>query len=393
MRRIASIAGLNLKQIARDRSELLSLVLLPLLLTWVFGAAFGSSSVVSAIVVPVADLDGSVYSQRFVTAIGESSAVDVKPVSEATALQLVADGENPVAVVVAKGFGERIEDDEVARVRVVRDPGSASAQAAAQVVDSAAMRTAADAQAARVAARALAGSTELSDLFEYADGLWSPDPPVAVESRVVLATQARENELEAPANTQYSLGFTVFFITMVALSSAGGVIEEREYGTLRRLLAAPVRRAEVLVGKTLGVALVASAEGALLVGAGVLVFGVPWGHDPVPVALVLGSLVIAATGLGIMISALVRTRSQMIAIVPVLSTAMAMVGGCYWPLDITSPFMQKLALVTPTGWAMTGLTNVVARGGGLAAAALPAAILLVFGAVCLAIGIPRLRLE
>lgn len=393
MRRILTIAWLNLVQIARDRSELVAIVVLPLMLTWVFGAAFGGGTGNGAIVVPVADLDRSVYSRAVVLAVEDARATEVRRVSEALARKLVEDGESSVAVIVPAGFGERIEADETAQIHVVRDPSSTSAQAIAQVVDGAATRAAANAQAARVAARALAGTTELSSLYEYANDLWSPDPPVGVESRVVLATTERANELEAPPNTQYSLGFTVFFVMMVALGSAGGVLEEREIGTLRRLLSAPVRRAEVLAGKTLGVALVASAEAAMLVGLGVLIFNVPWGSDPLPVVLVLGSLVVAATGMGVMISALVRTRSQMSALVPVLSTALAMLGGCYWPIEVTSPFMQQIARLTPTGWAMAALKDVVARGMGLEAVLVPVALLLGFGAVCLAIGIPRLRLE
>jgi len=52
------------------------------------------------------------------------------------------------------------------------------------------------AEAARVAESALGGKEEFSKIFEYADTFWAPDPPVGVESRVVLATKARENELE-----------------------------------------------------------------------------------------------------------------------------------------------------------------------------------------------------
>jgi ABC-2 type transport system permease protein len=262
-----------------------------------------------------------------------------------------------------------------------------------QIVDGAATRVAADAEAARVAASALRGVEEFEHVFVYADGLWSPDPPVGVESRFVLANAARENELKAPPNTQYSLGFTVFFVTMVALGSAGGILEEREIGTLRRLLAAPLGRWQILLGKALGVAFVASFEAAMLVGFGSLVFGVEWGSDPLPVMLLLGSLVLAATGLGIMLSAMVRTRGQMSALTPVVSTAFAMLGGCYWPIEVTSPFMQQVARFTPTGWAMLGLKDVVARGMGLSAALLPSAVLLGFAAITLVIGIPRLKLE
>ena len=39
----------------------------------------------------------------------------------------------------------------------------------------------------------------------------------------------------------------------------------------------------------------------------------------------------------------VRTRGQLSAIGPIASTGLAMIGGCYWPIEVTPPFMQTLA--------------------------------------------------
>jgi ABC-2 type transport system permease protein len=180
---------------------------------------------------------------------------------------------------------------------------------------------------------------------------------------------------------------------MVALSGAGGIVEERELGTLRRLMATPTTRGEIILGKVMGVASVSAFEATILVGFGALLFGVPWGNSPLAVVLTLGALVLASTGLGVMLSALVATRSQLSALTPVVSTAMAMLGGCYWPVDITPPVMQKIALLMPTGWAMLALKNTVARGMGVEAVVVPVLVLLGMAAVFFAIGLSRLRLE
>ena len=55
--------------------------------------------------------------------------------------------------------------------------------------------------------------------------------------------------------------------------------------------------------------------------------------------------------------------------------------------------MRTVALMTPTGWAMTGLTDVVVRYQGTALAVLPSAALLGMAAIFLTICIARLRLE
>ena len=72
---------------------------------------------------------------------------------------------------------------------------------------------------------------------------------------------------------------------------------------------------------------------------------------------------------------------------------MAMLGGCYWPVEITPPFMQQLAKLTPTGWAMVGLKNTVARGMGVESVLVPCAALLGMAVVFFAVGLSRLRLE
>ncbi len=418
MKRVFAIARLNLLSLFRDRTELVAVIVLPLLLTWVFGTAFGSQGAERPLGVPVVDLDRTEYSRTVVKAVDDAPSFEADTsLTKAAARAAVKAGDAPVIVVIPKGFGAAVASDEPARVETLRDPSSQRAQALVEVVQGAATRIATNAMAARAAQDAAAMVSSSATLpagqapgalpvghpprdpalfaryYGIADSLWEPAPPVSVTAVTVTSSAAREAELSAPANTQYSLGFTVFFVFMTALGSAGGILEERELGTLRRLLATPVRRAEVLGGKVMGVALVASFEAAMLVGFGALVFGVPWGSDPLAVAAVLLGLVLAATGLGVMLSALVRTRSQMSAIAPVLSTALAMLGGCYWPLEITSPTMQTIAKFTPTGWAMVGLKDVVARGAGLEAVMLPVVVLLAFSAVSLAVGVTRLKLE
>lgn len=402
MRRSFAIAGLNFTQLFRDRSELASVILLPLLLTWVFGSAFGSSAAAGNMVVPVSSLDTSVYADAIIAAIDAPEAISVKRVTPVEAHRRVRDGDAGVVVLIPRGFGEDVEHDRAVKVKTVRDPGSTQAQAVVEVVNGAVGRIAANAEAARISVDVItvasggtypAGAPDFRELYAEADRFWSPDPPVGVTLSAVAASSARASEMKAPSNTQYSLGFTVFFVLMVALGSASGIMEERELGTLRRLLAAPITRAQIVFGKVLGVAFVASFEAAILVGFGALVFGVPWGNAPLAVAMLLGALVIAATGLGIMLSALLNTRSQLSALTPVVSTALAMLGGCYWPIDVTPPVMQKIALFTPTGWAMIGLKDAVARGLGVEAVLVPTAVMLGMGALFFAIGLSRLRLE
>jgi len=202
-----------------------------------------------------------------------------------------------------------------------------------------------------------------------------------------------DRSLPAREVVSETIGLTVWFILFMTFGSAGGILEEREQGTLRRLLVAPVGRATVLTGKVAGTVLAATVQALVLVTVGALAFGVPWGRDPAGVALLLGSYILAGTGLAVMVSALVRTRDQMSGASPLISTGLAMLGGCLWPIEVVSPTMQTIAKLTPTGWAVMGLTDVVVRNQGLQAAVTPSLVLLAFAAVTLGIGAKMLRFE
>jgi ABC-2 type transport system permease protein len=179
----------------------------------------------------------------------------------------------------------------------------------------------------------------------------------------------------------------------MGIGSAGGFLDERDQGTLSRLLTTPTSRLELVAGKVVGIYATVLFEAAVMVGFGAFVFHVPWGDDPLGVIMLLSTFGLAATGLGVMISALARTRGQISALTAVLGTSLSMLGGAYWPLDIVGPTMRTVALLTPTGWAMTGLTDVVVRYQGAGQAVLPSAVLLGMAAVFLVVGVARLKLE
>ena len=403
MRRILTIAGLDFQQMFRDRGQLVSIFVLPLLLTWVFGLAFGAGGGSGkATRIPIADHDHSAYSASMKASLDVTGTYVAAPMSESEARAAVRSGDAGVAVIIPAGFGRDVERGTTATVTTVRDPGASESQAIVEVVRGAAARIATNAKAAHVTGDALtlggngvypADAPDFRTVYAEADRFWSPTPPVGTDAQAVRANSTHTAELSAPASTQYSLGFTVFFVLNIAFAGAGGLLEEREHGTLRRLLATPASRFEIVGGKVGGVAAMAAFEATVLVGFGATLFRVPWGSAPLAVVAVLGSLVLACTGLAIMCSVLVRTRSQLSAIAPALTTALAMLGGCYWPTEITPPAMQKLALGTPTGWAMVGLKNTVARGMGLESVVVPCVVLLGMAAMFFAVGLSRLRLE
>ena len=391
MRKILSLARLNAIQILRNPAEVVGVIVLPLALTMLFGSAFAAGQA-SDIRVLFVDEGASVYSAQVGELIDAEESLRIEGATRAEAEAEVASGDVGVAVLVPQGFADALEGGD-ATIEVMRNPDSQSGFAIVSVVQGIATRMSGNAAAARVISAVPVLNADFDDVYQTADAKWSPQPPVYAEASQVVASEVRGDSVTAEGATLSSIGFTVWFVLFMTFGSAGGILEEREQGTLRRLMVAPVSRTTILSGKVVGTVVAAAVQAFILVLVGAFGFGVPWGTDPIAVVMVLGAYILAGTGLAVMVSALVRTRDQMGGLSPLISTALAMVGGCLWPLEIVSPFMQTVAKLTPTGWAVMGLTDVVFRNQGVEAAVVPTLVLLGFAGVMLGIGVMMLKFE
>ena len=76
-----------------------------------------------------------------------------------------------------------------------------------------------------------------------------------------------------------------------------------------------------------------------------------------------------------------------------LGMVMAMMGGCWYPVELFPDAVRSAVQVLPTYWAMQGLLDVVLRGQGLAAVLPNVGILLGFAAVFFGVGVARFRYE
>ena len=184
---------------------------------------------------------------------------------------------------------------------------------------------------------------------------------------------------------------TWVFVPLVGIS--GLFAYERQKGTLRRLLTTPTQKAVFLLGTILGQVLVALAQMFLLVGFGMLVLGLNWGRDPLALFVMLLATALAGASLGTTLGTFVKTEGQATGLSIMLSMVMALLGGCWYPMELFPSGIQTAVKVLPTTWAMQGLLDLVVRGQGLAGILPVAGVLLGFAALFFTVGILRFRYE
>jgi ABC-2 type transport system permease protein len=208
----------------------------------------------------------------------------------------------------------------------------------------------------------------------------------------------------APVLIGYFAYFFVFLLTGVSF------LRERIGGTLERLLATPVTRAEIVLGYSIGFGIFATIQVAIVLAFTLLRIEVP-AIGPLPsfvvgldvpsagspllsyaIALVLG---LGAVSLGIFLSTFARTELQVIQFIPIVIVPQGLLGGIFWPVDTLPELLQPIARLLPVTYAVEGLREVMIGGADLASATvrLDLAVLVAIAALFVVLAARTIRRE
>ena len=209
---------------------------------------------------------------------------------------------------------------------------------------------------------------------------WEERPPVEVAGSTIKSG----GEASFNMYTQTSLGFTIFFSMFTIIFAVGEILEEKRTGVWSRINVSPVSRVKVLTGGLICAFVMGMINMTILMLIGDLALGVNWLGHTGGVLVILLAFSFCMTSFGLLLSFGIKTNQQLQVIAPVVLVSSAMLGGCYWPLEIVSSrALLVAAKAMPAGWAMQALKNMIVCNQGLEAVYLPAAVLLLMGVVFL----------
>lgn len=148
-------------------------------------------------------------------------------------------------------------------------------------------------------------------------------------------------------------------VMFTALFSAASVVWDREFGFLREMLVAPVRRGAIVLGKCLGGASVATFQGLLmLVFAGAV--GVPYSPTLLLTLLVeMAILAFALTALGVMVAIRIRSIQSFMALNQMIVMPMFFLSGALFPLTNLPHWLTLLTRVNPLTYAVDPMRRAV----------------------------------
>lgn len=394
---IGTIMKTSLLHLRRDRVVQALTFLLPIAFFSIFALVFGGRAGGGASVrvdVGVVDEDGSGVSTRLLGALEKEKGLTVsrsektkageRPLDRERARKLVQGGQLDVAVVVPKGFGKGFPGFAPGspEVELLADPSNPIAP---QMVLGLLQKV---------------GMTAMSDLFvrgsmdafERYAGALTPEQRAAVDQwqrrleagaqpgqgdggqsepmagglvRTKVVDVIREQAPRTGIIAFYAAGVGVMFLLFMASGAGGALLEEAEAGTLERLLTSRLGMGRLLLAKWLFLTLLGFAQVTVMFVWGAVVFKLDlWSHLG-GFAVMTAVTAAAASGFGLVLATLCRSRQQLGGLSTIVILIMSAVGGSMFPRFLMSETMQKAGLLTFNGWALDGYLKVFWRNAPL----------------------------
>ncbi len=200
----------------------------------------------------------------------------------------------------------------------------------------------------------------------------------AMPRSIQIEARTAGKRLEIPNGFEQAIpGILVMFVLMQGLTgTAVLLVIERRQGLLRRLASSPMSRGQVLMGKWMSRMVMATVQVAVGMVYGTFFFGMDWGPDLPMVVMLLLAWAGFCASLGLLVGCIGTTEGQVIGLGVLTTMMQAALGGCWWPIEITPPWMQTLANFLPAGWAMNGMHQLVSFQNGPASAMVPMTLMI-----------------
>jgi ABC-2 type transport system permease protein len=154
-------------------------------------------------------------------------------------------------------------------------------------------------------------------------------------------------------------GILCIAVMFTAMFSAASIVWDREFGFLREMMVAPIRRSSIVIGKCLGGATVACFQGIIVICVAGLV------HVPYDPTLILGIfglqllLAFTITAFGVMVAARISQMQSFMGVMQMVVMPMFFISGALFPASGLPGWLTVLNRIDPLTYAVDPMRRLV----------------------------------
>ncbi len=378
--------------------ELLFFIVLPIVFTFLIAGGTPSNNDDNRVLLSVVDESQTAISEQIIGELKNSTAVRPEVMTRDEAQSQFDDRRADAVFIIPAGVDIASLQGGSAEVEMLQQPNNINADIARRAILTAIRHVSSSVSAAqnavnqREAKQPFASDAEKQVYFESSLELAQEIQGDAPE-RVTVIEGATPDQVDYDPRANSSAGQLITWVFIPLFGISVLFASERQGGTLRRLLITPSSKATFLLGTISGQVAMALVQMLLLVGFAILIMKVNWGRDPLALFVILFASALAAAAFGTTLGTFIKTEGQANGLSIIFGMVMALMGGCWYPLELFPAAIQNVVKILPTTWAMQGMLDLVSRGGGLINVLPEAGALLGFAVIFFSVGVWRFRYE
>jgi len=183
---------------------------------------------------------------------------------------------------------------------------------------------------------------------------------------------------------------TIMMMMSLLLTSLA-VVREREIGTLEQLMVSPLKPAELILGKTLPVVVVALAQLVLVTTVALVWFGIPFRGSFLVLGVASLCYILSGLGIGLLISTISNTQQEAFMTMFFFFLPAIMLSGFMFPVQNMPALLQYLTLLDPIRHFLEVVRGVFLRGAGWGVLYRQIVVLFLMGVSVLSFATTRFR--
>ncbi|WP_339323246.1 ABC transporter permease [Paenibacillus sp. FSL W8-0194] len=364
----------ELRLIGKDKKSFFFLLLMPIIFIVMFGSVFNQGEGGASVTLRTIDQDQTAASKALIGQMKGIMDVEQLPADDVSGqLDKIKQGQFSAMLVIPSGFGQAMKSGKAADVKLYQDPSAQMEVAPIQ---------------------AILGSISTQYREQKLTDLLISKGESEAQAEAALASPIRIENVTASSDKfsmidQVVPGMTVMFVFFIMITMARRFFEEKKTGLLSRIRTTRIKPLHYLLGMWFPFVLTVIAQCVILFAFGHFVYGLALG-DVAALAVIVVSLSIAGTGIGLALSFLVPGEGAAMVITQVISMGGAMLGGLWVPSYLLPKAVQTVGHFLPQFWAQHSLQDIIAHGAHLGDVWGAALILLTFGLAGLTVAMLRL---
>jgi ABC-2 type transport system permease protein len=376
------VAWKDLMELFRNRLGLIMLVLMPIFMMSMVGFIYPSDTSISHVSIALVNEDQGDDSAMLITALEMmNNRTEMMTITNASSLDEVRDmiqrGEVEGGIIITSDFTSSLMKGKQGTIIIVIDQSNPQMSMLLQT----ALKEVFEQIGTLLARQNVEG---LSDMVNEDNSLAIVKPYI-VQTEGAVPGHFSYFDFIAPG----IMAMTVMMSVMTGLPAA--ISHEKEVGTLDGMMAAPINRLAIILGKTLAQTARGLLQGILILILAVALFGVTIHGSVLLVFALLLLGVFSFVGFGVVITSFAKDQETAMMLMMTLIFPMMFLSGVFFPIEQMPWYMQGISKFLPLTYVATALRKVMVLGAGVSMITTELAVLIGFGVVMTTIAVPVFR--